>query len=810
MRIKLLALCLLALVSSFGAAQFDYGFGGAPEKPAWEEFKLNPKTRIKLEFRNANIDMILSLYQKLSGITIVKDPNLTAPLTITSAKPVPLPEAFQILSTTLGLKGYDLTKEGNLMVIRPRNQGGRGRGNQQNNQPTIDWNALRDQMGGQAELKVYPIKYANAASVARTINEVFALQDPFTQLMNQFNSGQFNRGNNRGNQGNRGRFNFPQNLGRGGGQSVRASSDDYSNSVIVNAPSKDQRQVQELIDQIDKQTEQPLKPRVFKLEYASADEIAPVIQNVLTTNAPRGRGGAGNTNVPIEQRFQQAFRFGNAQAAFGTVVAEPRTNSVVVTATEDNLNLVSEVIKELDQEVVYAEGTVVVPLSNARAEEVADLLNRAFGQRQGTGNFRTGGGTGANNRNRQGNRPQNRNQGNLGGGVRNNAGGGRSPGSDGDPEHLELELNDPGAEAGELMTMVEVAQGFPGFFGGGQQRRPTSGQTTDRDAQGRLINVRDLTGQVTIIPDPNTNSLIVVTSPGNAALIQSILEQLDRIPEQVMIETIIVEATLDASTKLGVEWNLVQQKAFGVTGTTGQASQNFGLQTGTTAAQGFRYTLTGGNLTAFLNALQQDQKFEILSTPRIFTSNGVEAQINISQRVPFVVSQREDANGNLTFNYDFEDVGIVLTVTPRITANGQVTMDVNQTANDLQGFTDFNAPIVNQREADTTVSVRDGETIILGGIIRNTVTTTTKKIPLLGDIPILGQFFRSTDRSKGKTELLVFLTPRVVRTPEEAKRLREQEQGRLSQGAKNMLGDKVPPPAKNDGKQSPPPTGGGK
>ena len=174
-----------------------------------------------------------------------------------------------------------------------------------------------------------------------------------------------------------------------------------------------------------------------------------------------------------------------------------------------------------------------------------------------------------------------------------------------------------------------------------------------------------------------------------------------------------------------------------------------------------------------------------------------------------MVSQREDPNGNLTFNYAFEDVGIVLTVTPRITANGQVTMDVNQTANDLQGFTDFNAPIINQREADTTVSVKDGETIILGGIIRNTVTTTTKKIPLLGDIPILGQLFRSTDKNKAKTELLVFLTPRVVRTPEEAKRLREQEQDKLSKESKKMLGDKVPPATKDDGKKSPPPVKGG-
>ena len=154
-----------------------------------------------------------------------------------------------------------------------------------------------------------------------------------------------------------------------------------------------------------------------------------------------------------------------------------------------------------------------------------------------------------------------------------------------------------------------------------------------------------------------------------------------------MIETVIVEATLDRSEKLGVEWSFARGRS--------SASQGFGLQNASPALQGFRYTLTPSDFGAFVNALQSDQKFQILSTPRIFTSNNAEAQINISQRVPYVVSTREDANGNLTFNYAFQDVGIVLTVTPRITSNGYVTMEINQTANDLQGYTSFNAPIVN-------------------------------------------------------------------------------------------------------------------
>ncbi len=121
--------------------------------------------------------------------------------------------------------------------------------------------------------------------------------------------------------------------------------------------------------------------------------------------------------------------------------------------------------------------------------------------------------------------------------------------------------------------------------------------------------------------------MIVVTQPDNVDLIKDVLDQLDKIPEQVMIQTIIVEATLDKAKQFGLEWNFAQNKAFGNTGTTGTGSQNFGLQTANPPLQGFDYALTGGDLTAFFNMLQTDTKFQVLSTPRIFTSNNMEARI---------------------------------------------------------------------------------------------------------------------------------------------------------------------------------------
>jgi len=228
--------------------------------------------------------------------------------------------------------------------------------------------------------------------------------------------------------------------------------------------------------------------------------------------------------------------------------------------------------------------------------------------------------------------------------------------------------------------------------------------------------------------------------------------------------------------------------------------------------QGLSYTLAGKDLTGFFNMLQTDTKFQILSTPRIFTSNNTVASINISQQIPYIVSTIQNTNGTTSFNYAFQDVGIVLTVTPRITANGYVNMDVTQTANDLQGYTTFNAPIVNQREANTTVTVKDGETVVLGGMIQNQVTATTNKIPLLGDIPILGSLFKSKNKTQTKTELLVFLTPTVIRDVAEAKKLYQKTQNEMMPDTKESLNQIQPPkssasatpPAKGSATATPP------
>ncbi len=531
-----LLLCLLLLpLAAFG--QFDFGPGGAPDTAPWKSFKLSTSKRIKLDFRNASVDAIVSFFSNQSGVSIVKDPALTGTLTVTSAKPVSLNDAFSILSATLDLKGYEVAKKDNLLVIRNKNQGsGRGAGGGGGGMgfPTgFDPSTLFPQ----PMLKVYPITYANASQLARVINEVFTSNaNPLSSLMQMMGGGGGNQGRGGNQQGRNGRFGNQGGggfnigaLGGGNQPTVHASSDDFSNSVIVNAPSQQQTQVKDLIDRLDKATDDPLKSKVFHLQFASSDDLQAVVQNVLNTTAPRGRGGATTTQTQGPQAFINALR--GQTAGSGTVTSDPRTNSLVVSATKDNLDLIGQVITELDTDIKIENAAFVVPLNNAKADLIATLLQQTFGTRTGSnagGQRATGTNTNTGNR-------TNTNQNNTG--NRNNTGGGNRLGGslpeqpvavkDADGKNLDLALQDPNQDMGELMTSIAVQQGggFRGIFGGGQGtgRTGTSSTQTGRNANGQLVNIRDLTNQITVIPDINTNSLIIVASPDQAELLRSII-----------------------------------------------------------------------------------------------------------------------------------------------------------------------------------------------------------------------------------------------------------------------------------------------
>jgi general secretion pathway protein D len=761
----------------------------SPDPMPWDPFHLSKTKKVLLNFKNASPDSLLAFLSNASGITIIKDPSFKDLMTVTTAKRVSLSEAFNIVNTYLGLKNLQFVKTGNVLVVKAKDQGGPGAGFQF--PQGVDF-GNRDE--NRSLLKVYPIHYANAAEVARIVNEVFAPL-PGAGAAQQQGFGRGGGGRFGGGQGGRFGGGGAIQVNLGGGQpdqsatasrqpQVKASSDDFSNSVIVNAPQVDQDQVDAFIKQIDKQTEQPIEAQVYHLNYAVANDIAASVQNVLVATAPKGRGGTGQQNVPFGQQIGAALRFGSASAAFGNVVADSRTNSLVVSSTKDNQAVVKKLIDDLDKPVTVLDTTTVYRLKNAKADTVTQLLQDAFGNRQGVSGSGYNYNTGTNTRssttitNRQGSQT-----GTTAAGADNlndpNIPANASATTDPVAAALGLALQNPTADPSQILTTVGV-QGFGGgggggFFralGGGGQGGGTGnslpGSGTSRDPSGQVVPTHDLAGQVTVIPDINTNSVIIVTPPEFLDAVKRILDALDKIPDQVIIETLIVEANLDSTNNWGLEWTAAQNKFFGKPGANAKGSTNFGLAGQNPAAKGFVYSLTGGSISTFLNLLQTDVKYNVISTPRIITSNNQTAEINVSQKVPYLVSTTFNANNEPTYTYGYQNVGVVLTVTPRISANGFVTLDIDQQDNDLQSYTSFNAPIINQREANTSVSVQDGKTLILGGIIRNTVSATINKVPLLGDLPLLGNLFRQHSVEKQRTELLVFMTPHVVRAQDDA------------------------------------------
>jgi general secretion pathway protein D len=297
-----------------------------------------------------------------------------------------------------------------------------------------------------------------------------------------------------------------------------------------------------------------------------------------------------------------------------------------------------------------------------------------------------------------------------------------------------------------------------------------------------------LEGQVTITSDKATNSLIIVASPGDYETIRDVIQKLDIRRRQVYVEAAIVEMSLSKSRELGFEFLYAPQEIQSGPGapTTPLGGTNFGNiaplvgqgpaalanTTGLTVAA-IKGTFTYNNITylnvgALIHALQTNGDVNVLSTPNIMTTDNQKAEIMVGQNVPFVGSQTQSANtgGIPTYNIDRKDVGITLKLTPQITSDDNVRLDVYQEISDIVQTVGINpnllGPSTSKRSASTTVVVKDRETMVIGGLIRDNVTTNTSKVPLLGDIPILGWLFKYQTTKVEKTNLMIFLTPYII------------------------------------------------
>ena len=278
---------------------------------------------------------------------------------------------------------------------------------------------------------------------------------------------------------------------------------------------------------------------------------------------------------------------------------------------------------------------------------------------------------------------------------------------------------------------------------------------------------RSLDQEVAVVAEPNSNTLLLSANQRYFDQIRSMITELDQAQPQVLIQVLLAEVTLDNETDLGVEWKFKGKKGDVGIGT----GTDFGVAKQLTSLGGFSTAIAGTDFGFLLRALKNQGRLEVLSRPEIVTADNKPATINIGQRVPLVDQSRLDVQNNLTTSYKYEDVGVNLTVTPKISADGFVKMEIGTTNSDIstssvQINSSSSVPIINQRKASTTVSAQSGQTIIIGGLISTSDDKRVLKIPVLGDIPYLGVLFRSSTMIHQRKELLILLTPQVLENPQ--------------------------------------------
>ncbi len=282
-----------------------------------------------------------------------------------------------------------------------------------------------------------------------------------------------------------------------------------------------------------------------------------------------------------------------------------------------------------------------------------------------------------------------------------------------------------------------------------------------------------LTGEVKIVADKSSNALIVLSSPSDFKVVKEVINSIDIKRPQVFVEVQIVEMSMDKLLQLGVEWKFLSRGELVPFG--GSLYGNLPLQEGYPSASpglllGIAKWREGmPDIGLLLNAYAKEGGVNVIATPQILTLDNEEAEINISKVIPYSTGMKYDANNNPVISYDYKDVGITLKITPHITASGEVRLKIYEKVEDVVGYAnaDQTAPITSKREAKTTVDVQDGQTLVIGGLIKNKKLTTVERVPVLGNLPVIGNLFKKTGHQIEKTNLLVFITPKVVRNKEE-------------------------------------------
>ena len=675
----------------------------APRAPAPASVKGNENVGV-IDFQGTPLSAVLEYYARLTQRSIIQAPNLAGTIYFRSQTNLTKTEAIQALDSVLALNGIGVVPLGEkflkVVQIGTAKQEGIGVG-------TVE--AAAPPAADTLVSRIISLKYAEIGDV------VGALQ-PYVHAY---------------------------------GNIIPLTK---ANSILITDTGGNLSQMLEIVKYIDQPSPLRMQTKIYTITRAKAGDVMARLQAIITetqqlgaraaTGTPSLVPGPVPTPTPVP-RFPTRTTGGTDETVVeGKVVmtADERTNKLFVLSRPSNFSFFDQLINELDAKVDPDVTMRVMELNYANADEVAGLINALI----------TGGTP-----------PARKTTGSSGSGS-----SGRTPLAPPSPT--------PGS-SGSAAAALETS-GFLQFAEG-----------------------------VRVLPDPRTNSLLVMATKEDMARLEKLIQSVDTAVAQVLIEVVIAEVKLDDSHETGV--NLLNRvlssdngriRTYGGTNVKQDSGGNAvpgpvnlfdtAVAIGSATPQGaaissaltYFATFKGLKLDAAIRLLAASGKFKVLSTPIIQTLHNQPASIIVGESRPIVTATLSDVNGstsssNLTStalrsNVEYKDIAIELNVTPRINPDGYVTMEIDQKVNDLGGSVNVGgteSPIITKREAKSFVTAKDGGTIVLGGLIRDDKTMSETKVPIAGDIPILGLLFKNRAVSKSRTELIVFIRPTVLRTAEQ-------------------------------------------
>ncbi|AEC19684.1 general secretion pathway protein D [Pusillimonas sp. T7-7] len=492
-----------------------------------------------------------------------------------------------------------------------------------------------------------------------------------------------------------------------------------NNTLVITDYADNLDRIAQVIAGID--TPQSINTDVVPIHYGVALDVAALATQLLGNNT----NGAG----------MQA-----------TVVADPRSNSILLrAATPAQLGIARDLIERIDNPETQSGNLHVVYLRNAQATRLAEVLRGVLSGQDG-------------------NTPSNNDP---FGALSGETGGALSGNNQG---RLNTSTNATMGSGSNSNLMAGSTEGVGGALGGSRNSAQSLAFTA---------------GGATIQADPSTNTLIISAPPPLYRSLREVIDQLDQRRAQVLVESLIVEVSTDKAAEFGIQWMAGgNDLSSGNTSFMGGANFNgsginpSGITTIDALAQGLSLGVVKGtvdilgteilNLGVLARALESKGDANVLSTPNLMTLDNEEASIIVGRTVPFVTGQyttSADGASNPFQTVTREDVGLTLRIRPQISEGGTVKMAIYQEVSSIDGAASSAGAglITRKRALETNVLVDDGQIIVLGGLLEDTISDSTSAVPVLGDIPVLGNLFRYDKRSRTKTNLMVFLRPHIVR-----------------------------------------------